>query len=54
MPDDDFPYWRRYYGVGGPWKQSPGARRGCLFALGAALLVIVLILVAALLVSLLG
>jgi hypothetical protein len=54
MTEDDFPAWRRSYGIAGPWKQSPATRRGCLFALGAAIILIVVVLVVALLVVVLG
>jgi hypothetical protein len=46
--DEDAPYWKRAYGIGQPWRTSPRVRRGCIVGLGAAIVVIALILLVAL------
>jgi len=49
--DDDAPYWKRAYGIGQPWRTSPRIRRGCIVGLGAAIVVIAVILLVALVVA---
>jgi hypothetical protein len=53
MTEEEFPAWRQAYGIGGQWNQSPRARRGCIYGLGPAIVLIVVIFVVALLVYLL-
>jgi hypothetical protein len=40
IPDGDA-YWRRHYGIGGRWAASPRGRRGCMFMLAAALVLMI-------------
>jgi hypothetical protein len=49
--EDDAPYWKRAYGIGQPWRSSPRIRRGCIVGLGAAIVVIAVILLVALIVT---
>ena len=39
--NEDPPYWKRHYGMYGPWRGSDAVRRGCI-----SVLVVVLILLA--------
>ena len=49
MADEgEAPYWREAYGIARPWRSSPRRQRGCTVALGAAIILIVVILVLAL------